>query len=66
MHTKGAMSEILDLETALTGRKFKYRGSKYEPPFANVKYIKGTFAYKENVEGLQGGRKEGNAICSFC
>ena len=53
--TEGALLDVLDLETALTGQKFKYMGDKYVAPYRNVKFIRGTFAPKEESDKLKNG-----------
>lgn len=53
MQTKGAFLDALDLETALSGQTFAYKGSKYQVPFRNVKFIRGSFEPKEESPGLK-------------
>jgi ribosomal protein L16 Arg81 hydroxylase len=44
----------IGVEAALTGHTFKYAGSKYEPPYRNVKFIRGSFTPKSEKAGLKG------------
>eukprot|EP00730_Choanoeca_flexa_P020022 TRINITY_DN9789_c0_g1_i2.p1 TRINITY_DN9789_c0_g1~~TRINITY_DN9789_c0_g1_i2.p1 ORF type:complete len:369 (+),score=81.09 TRINITY_DN9789_c0_g1_i2:25-1131(+) len=47
IETEGAFVDTLTLEQALTKQRLKYNGNKYEAPYRNVKFIKGSFMAKD-------------------